>query len=335
MEAVLTKESVISAQLNDIMEELHEFVSNIQKPDLRNDSWKNSMLEYCDELSERMSEIHQILIEKREEYSGSLEELSQHIQAYSAELASRPDVKQLKNLYTRLSSNYEEMVLNFQELKISGLKKITRSSHLKPTNYARSIFHMVMGMTSMVMYQFVLTQQQAVIILTTMAVFFGSLEITRRFSERWNDFLVDKVFAIIARPFERHHTNGATYYLIALALITPFFSKPAVLVAVLILGFADPMASIIGKRFGKRKLFLDKSYAGTLAFFVTATLVSTIYMAFALPQLSLVLVLFLSASIAIVGTITELFSSRIDDNFSIPVVCTLAGSLLLHIGNVI
>lgn len=335
MQAVLTNEKVISARINEVMAELHDFVSNIQKPNFKDDKWKTSMLEFCDELTVKMNEIHQVLSEKREEYSGSLEEISLQLKDYAEELKTRPNVKKLQNLYGRLSSNYEELVVHLQDLKMAGLQKVTHHTHLKPTNYARSIFHMIMGLTGVLMYQFVLTKTQAVWILGTLAVTFVSLEISRRFSKRWNDFLVDKAFGIIARPFERHRTVGATWYLAALGLITPFFPKPAVLIAVLILGFSDPMASIIGKRFGSKKLFHDKSYAGTIAFFVTGVLVSMLYLGLAMPQVSFALALLLSALIALTGTITELFSSRIDDNFSIPVACTVAGSILLWIGNVV
>lgn len=37
----------------------------------------------------------------------------------------------------------------------------------------------------------------------------------------------------------------------------------------------------------------------------------------------------IAAALAVVGAVTELLSSRIDDNFSIPVVCAAVGALLL------
>ena len=129
-----------------------------------------------------------------------------------------------------------------------------------------------MGLTGAILYYFVLTRIQALAILVAIFLVFGVLEITRCFSGRWNDYLVDKVFGAIARPSERYRVNSSTFYVMALIIIVLFLPKLPVIAAVLVLAFADPAASLIGKRWGRLTLFRDKTLAGSLAFFTVGTL---------------------------------------------------------------
>ena len=117
--------------------------------------------------------------------------------------------------------------------------------------------------------------------------------------------------------------------MIALIIICGAFAKPAVEAALPILGFSDPVASLVGKRWGRRRLFRDKSYAGTLAFFGAGLVTVGILLVLSRPELGMPRIFTVSVCLSAVGAVTELFSSRIDDNFSIPVVCAAVGALLL------
>ena len=77
----------------------------------------------------------------------------------------------------------------------------------------------------------------------------------------------------------------------------------------LTLSLADATAALIGKKWGKRKLF-DKTLEGSLTF-----LIVSIGLAIILPDLFR-----LGAIVAaIVATLIELFPSPIDDNLMIPI----------------
>ena len=80
-------------------------------------------------------------------------------------------------------------------------------------------------------------------------------------------------------------------------------------------------------RLGRKKLFRDKSYAGTLAFFFTGLIVSSSLFLSAGVGVGYAFIVALLMSLA--GAVTELLSSRIDDNFSIPVVCATVGAIFL------
>lgn len=203
-----------------------------------------------------------------------------------------------------------------------------RPPSLKPLMRARTLFHVAMALVAFVCYQFLMTRAQCTWLLVTLLTIFGTLEITRRFSPRFNHFLVTSVFRPIARPEEYFRVNSATYYLIALLMVTPFFSREAVLVGVLTLGFADPAAAWLGKRYGTRKLYGRKSYVGTGAFLLTSFVLSFAYLTvFAHVALAPRLGACLAA--AVLGGCAELFLTQLDDNLSIPLAAVLGATLFL------
>jgi len=108
-------------------------------------------------------------------------------------------------------------------------------------------------------------------------------------------------------------------------LLTPHTAACA---AVLILALADPVASLVGSRWGRTKLFKDKSLQGSLAFFATGFSAAAAYLLLAGP-LAWPLALAAAAGMAAVGTLVELFSDSLDDNFTVPVACALTALLFL------
>jgi dolichol kinase len=229
-------------------------------------------------------------------------------------------------MYRTLSDGYEELVVELRDLKKAGFLSTARARHLKPINYARNVFHALTGVTGVLLYQFVLGRTAALAVMLGILSVFGLLEISRRFSARWNDFLVDRVFGMISRPHERHQVNGSTWFLIALVVIVFLYPKSVVTAAVLVLSFADPAASVAGKLWGGKKIMHGKSYVGSLAFLVVAFCVS---LPFAIASSTILWGFFAAAVIALAGTLAELLISRIDDNFAIPIVCATVGYFLL------
>ncbi len=107
--------------------------------------------------------------------------------------------------------------------------------------------------------------------------------------------------------------NGATNVLIAASLCVIIFPKLIVLTAFPILIISDSVAALFGRRFGKRK-FLQKSVEGSTAFFIFALIV----IAFT-PKINGSIDEYLIGAVAaLVGTIVEAGSWKIDDNLSIP-----------------
>lgn len=315
--------------LDSLVDALRTYLDDIEAPRLADGAWLERIRGAGRDLESRLAALGPALRERQGELQIAVERVSAHLDAYTASLAAHPDVAIVRSRVSALHRSYEELLLELKARRVARAAALASSRQLKPRNYARNAFHAANGIVAALMYELVLSREQALWVLGSILAVFGTLEITRRFSDRWNDFLVDKLFGAISRPSERYRVNSATIYLIALLLIVAVFPREAVGAAVLILGLGDPAASIIGKRWGRRKLFRDKSLAGTLSFAGVSFAAVAVYFGLvgALPGMAATLGA--AAVLAAVGAVTELLSSRIDDNFSIPVVCAAVAALLL------
>lgn len=313
----------------EIMTELRTVVTSMQRPKLQDARWIKSMRKQARNLERQITAMKASFGELHRSFEERWDSIAAELKAYSAELTRSANKRELLRVQKRLSEQYEELLVQVKKFKVAGVETFTRAHHLKPVNYPRSLFHATLGVVGVLSYQYILSYWQALGILITLGVVFGTLELTRRMSGRWNNLLVDKVFGLIARPFERHKINSSSFYLLGLTIITAFCSKPAAQVAVLILAFADPAATIIGSLWGKRKLVGDKSLAGASAFFTVALLTSLLFIAFGPPNLPFWSAFGIASLLAAAGTTIELFSRKIDDNLTIPVVCGFIATLFI------
>jgi dolichol kinase len=329
MESRLTQEYDLSTKLSAVVKEIQQFVSNIQRPKLKDRSWVTCTCQYSQQLESRIAELQKPLIARDESCSRSLDEFIVSLRAYCIGLTDNTNNKKLSALYASLTRSYEEFLAQVSKLKVEGVGSVTRTCHLKPMNYSRNLFHALSGVAAVLLYQFFLTKPQAIACVLVAAAVLVTLEVIRRYSSRWNKFLSEKVFRVVAHPSERHRITGSTYFIVALAIITVLFPKRPVEVAVLILAFADPAASITGRLWGKRKLYNNKSYVGTGSFFAVAWITAIIFLTLAVKDLSTPHAVVAALIIATAGTIVEALSTRLDDNLTIPVVCALSAFLLL------
>ncbi len=117
---------------------------------------------------------------------------------------------------------------------------------------------------------------------------------------------------------EAHGLTGTTYFLASCVLTVLLFEKSAAVAALCVLATADPLASIVGSRWGRRPLF-GKSVEGTATFFVSSLIILAFF-GFHLPAVIVA---------ALAATAAELFSSEwLDDNLTIPLVTAIALRLL-------
>jgi dolichol kinase len=299
---------------------LHGFVYKIQKPRLHDKTWIESISCYCSDLYERAAAARASLAGRQKALAEAVDDIMETLKKISDELSGSSNVRKLKELRLKLSRLYEKVLIQIRELGLDSPLSTPRLPHLKPINYYRNIFHVGIGLVCVLLYELVLTWGMAMTLLgITLAVFIG-LEVSRRFSERFNDFLVDSIFGIIVRPHERYRVNASTYYLAALTLMTAVTPKTALCMGLLVLAFGDPVASLAGRRWGRKKLWQEKSVAGTLAFFVAALVICLVYLGFAEPEMALLKMALAAVIVSAAGAATELFSQRINDNFTIPVV---------------
>jgi dolichol kinase len=204
---------------------------------------------------------------------------------------------------------------------VAGLARAgQRAPSLRPTNYARNIFHVCSGLFALAVIE-LWTEQMPYIAggFLTSAVL---MESSRRVSPRANEVLMG-AFGKVAHPYERHRINSASWYALALVLLALFVPPLGCAVGVVVLGFGDPMAAIVGRRFGRTKLPGGRSLEGSMAFVVAGTLPGMAVLALA-HQLTLGAAAAVALAGATAGAAAEVLSGRLDDNFTIPTVAGLA-----------
>ncbi len=126
------------------------------------------------------------------------------------------------------------------------------------------------------------------------------------------------LFRPIMRDNEVQKIAGTTYLLSGVMIVAFVFPRDIVLLTLLFLAFADPIASYFGIKFGKDKIFGHKSLQGSLAaFFVCAML--TFGFLFT-HNLLLDRILVVSLLGGLIGSLAELIPIyKLDDNFTLPI----------------
>ena len=162
------------------------------------------------------------------------------------------------------------------------------------------------------------------------ATTFWGMEIWRRLSDRANDVMM-WIFKKVAHPHEAHHVNSSTWYGTALAILG--LTSPLVLcsVAVIVLGFADPAAAFMGRRFGRTKLVNGRTLEGSLTFAVVGTLAAFAAMMLWHAELGWGAALIIAGAAAVSAALAELFSRRVDDNMSVPLAAAAGGWIALQL----
>ncbi len=286
------------------------------------------------QLSERSKRLAADFAQSNPKTADALSRVGQRVERMQQNLAEGRPVP--KRALTHASQQYEALAKLVRQQEWASQEGVELPV-LKPRNYARNIFHVVNGLIGAMMYTLIPERATVLKIAVGYFALMAVLEITRRFSRRWNAILVEKVFGSIARPVEAHRVNSGSWYGLAMVLIVFSFSPAACIAAVMVLGVGDPSAALIGKRWGKRKLRGQKTLEGTLGFAVSATIATTAFLVLshqpavqrgdALHTFGFALLV--SAITSVVGAVVELLSDRIEDNLSIPVMCAAVASLLV------
>lgn len=181
---------------------------------------------------------------------------------------------------------------------------------------ARKIIHLVGALIPLLYLILNLTKLEALLILGSLALPYVGADLLRLWwpaLNRW--FLL--LFQAAMRPGEEHRPTGATYYVLACWLTIFMFERTVAVAALLILACADTAASVVGQAVGGYRIGKTKTLAGTVAFLITACLVT---LPFFSPTTSL--------AGAFVAAVTECLSLPVDDNVTIPLASGISFTLL-------
>ncbi len=198
----------------------------------------------------------------------------------------------------------------------------------RPENLYRSAQHVFSAMAVLLLIETLLDHQGAIVASTAFATFAWTLEITRRRWPAWNAILM-RTMGLVAHEHEAYTVNSATWMGTGLVMIAPFFSLPTCALALVTLGFGDPAAGFVGRRFGRHKLVNNRSLEGTIAYAAVAFAAGVATLTIWHPTLGIRGVI-AAAVAAVVGALTELFCRTIDDNFAVPVMVATAVGLVLQ-----
>lgn len=158
-------------------------------------------------------------------------------------------------------------------------------------------------------------------------VFFTGVDVMRQKNAVLN-YKLTKVLRPIMRGTELNRLAGTTYLLSGVLLIALIFDHGVVALSLLYLAFADPIASYIGIKYGKDKIFGHKSVQGFVAAFVVCAFMTWFYMTYNHIAEHILIVSLLGG---LVGALAELIPiGKIDDNFSMPVLSSIGLTILFY-----
>ena len=168
-------------------------------------------------------------------------------------------------------------------------------------------------------YYFV-TKEIAIYILAPMTILSIIIDLSSRKKSKFRKFF-KKIFGKMLRPHEYYDVftfNGATWVLISALACVIIFPKILMITGFVILIVSDISSALIGRRYGKHKIFVGKSLEGTCAFWISSFIVILIlYFIMFAPWTFLVFGLMG----AFAGGWAEAISTmlKMDDNIAIPI----------------
>lgn len=131
-------------------------------------------------------------------------------------------------------------------------------------------------------------------------------------------------FYMMYREQEADRLGGHIYFALGAIAVISLFNKEIAYAAILMTTFGDMAAAMIGKFYGKRRIFReifknDKSLEGSASEFIIDLLVGLAITGN--PIVSLVM--------AFIATVTETAVNKIDDNLIIPIFSGFFGQIIL------
>ncbi len=138
------------------------------------------------------------------------------------------------------------------------------------------------------------------------------------------------IFKRVMREDERHKFAASTAMLAGVTIIICLFPRNVVLLTLLFLAVADPMASYFGIRFGKDKLIGNKSLQGSMAAFAACFLLALGFFSYMDLMTERQFIACLLAGL--IGAASELVPiGKLDDNLVFPVLSAIGLTGLYYV----
>jgi len=193
---------------------------------------------------------------------------------------------------------------------------------------ARKFWHMTTVFLMALCYYYVPPFWAGVVLISACLIFIP-MDFIRKKIPTLNEIIL-QIFGPIVRENEVRGIAGTTYLLAGVLIVYLFFPRTIVLLTLLYLAFADPIASYVGIKYGRDKLFQNKSLQGSFAAFLVCA--GLTYFVLHHKGLMLDRALLVSILGGFIGAAAEAIPiGKLDDNFSIPVVSAFGLWILFFI----
>jgi dolichol kinase len=182
--------------------------------------------------------------------------------------------------------------------------------------WARKTYRIGVGSLFPLIYYFSPTRLLPLCFLLYFSGIMTVLEVLRRVAPGSYGVMVEHSKGILKE--KPGYLLGTTNFLLANLFCIIFFSKSIAIAALLFLTYGDALATIVGKKYGKIRIFRGKSLIGSGSFFVTSFVIGIILMF--LPWMEIGFLTILIGSF--VAAIVELLPIPLDDNLTVaPIAC--------------
>jgi diacylglycerol kinase (CTP) len=199
------------------------------------------------------------------------------------------------------------------------MKSVTLKSRTD-LHIQRKLWHFAGVMLIAYLYQR-FSHSTAIQIMALTSALFIVFDLLRKQVVSINQIIVS-LMSPIMRENERHSFAGTTYLLLGVFIVMLVFPKQVVLLTLLLLGTADPIASYVGIKYGTDRIFSKKTLQGSVAAFLVCTIISILYYYFTNAMTERILIVGLLTGV--VGTLSELIPiKKIDDNLTFPILSSI------------
>lgn len=128
-------------------------------------------------------------------------------------------------------------------------------------------------------------------------------------------------FSSLFRKHEEDTISGAVFFVIACLISFAVFNYWIAVLAMFMTVFGDSFAAIMGKSFGKTKIYKEKTIIGTLSGFASNALIGVLIF-----PVQPILVLLM----AFTATVSEAITAKLDDNLTVPLFAGFLGQLFIN-----
>ena len=228
-----------------------------------------------------------------------------------------------KKVHQELHERYEALAIRLRNDAVD-------LPYLRPRNYARNVFHVGWGITAVYLIEVVLSPVGMIWASFAFLCIAWGTEWSRRSSPFFRRLMNDGLYKYVMHVHEKDQISSATWYATALIFLSLTQTPLLCALGCGILGLADPAAALVGRRIGRTRLVNGRSLEGTVAFIVVGTMVGLLIGSY-FHDLTGSALWIISLSAAVCGAIAELFSRRIDDNFTIPLASAAGAAFALWV----